>query len=220
MYTYLGFADESERNGVETQLLLVDGFVPPVAEKNGRVVVVVEWLILTVRQLHDDGPIQPCGSLHSEMSMPEICPCLMYRDSQQQHSTVHTQQELLLISYQSDLLAAACKHDFANSTAVDVMIFSCLLSFLMRLGGKLALASCCRHARRKTYPIDDERVGESLSRVDGALRHGRGTIIVRSSHLQQCNAMDHKIISSRLAASSSSLSYVSRFLQIPPASCF
>jgi hypothetical protein len=60
----------------------------------------------------------------------------MYRDSQQQHCTVHTQQEFLLINYQSDLLAAACKHDFANSTAVDAMIFWCLLSFLTRLAGK------------------------------------------------------------------------------------
>jgi hypothetical protein len=57
--------------------------------------------------LHDDGPIQPCGPLHSEMSMPEICPCLMYRDSQQQHSTVHTQQEFLLISYQSDFACSS-----------------------------------------------------------------------------------------------------------------
>ncbi len=61
---------------MEAKLLLIHGFVPPVTEKKGDLLVVMKRLHLVGRQAHDDGTIQACGSLHPEMAMVEICSCL------------------------------------------------------------------------------------------------------------------------------------------------
>lgn len=57
---YLGFTNPTERVGREANFLMVNAFMPPVAQQKVKLAVIVERLFLAIFYVHNQRPVQPC----------------------------------------------------------------------------------------------------------------------------------------------------------------
>lgn len=70
---YLRFINPSEWHGGETNLLRMCAFVPPITQQKVELTIIMEWLLFSLWQIHYQRTIQSCCSLHTKVSMIEVC---------------------------------------------------------------------------------------------------------------------------------------------------